>query len=235
MRSDDISGLFLPTPKGPAQAATFRVGTLAAFDPNDGSNTVVIGTSELVNLPMLVTGAEFGLEVGDIVSVRWMGNSAMIEGKIATVGGSNFGSSRTGNNSGLTQPAAGGFGITGGFVDNFVCTNGDDVAPGWARSMMIYAVGQASLHNTSGSLDNIQSSVSMTTSLSLAFGVPISTAVANTQIGSTISNINGLFACVPGQPVTFKYSVKTGNTWPLDSAAVAEMWHTITFFREELS
>lgn len=92
MISDDLGGLFAPPPDGPAQVAVFRQGVLLSFDPSDGSNTVGIGTSALPDLPMALTGAEIGYQSGDNVLVAFLGNTAMILCKIASVGSPAFGS-----------------------------------------------------------------------------------------------------------------------------------------------
>jgi hypothetical protein len=90
--TDNLASLFAPNPRGAAQEATFRVGVLLEFDNGSGANMVAIGTSQIPNLPFLLTGAEVGFESGDNVLVMILGSSLMIIGKIASVGSDAFAS-----------------------------------------------------------------------------------------------------------------------------------------------
>lgn len=230
MKSDDLSSLFAPNPRGAAMPSTYRVGVLLAFDPDDGSNQVVIGTSTLIDLPLLVTGAEIGLEPGDNVLVMYLGNSAMVVGKIATVGGPNYGLANAGKRS--VFGSLFGWGTSAG--ETALVTDTSIVVPQWAHSISVNMVGSCTIHNNSASLDNIGSQAKITglsgrllvVSGEYLTGVPIG------FFGSAHSHVALTLGVIPGETLKLAYSAFTGGSWPTDAASVANMSALVEFFRE---
>jgi hypothetical protein len=238
MLSDDVSGLFGENPKGPALPAAFRQAVLTAFDADDGSNTVQIGPSTLAepstNLPMLVTGAEIGLESGDNILVMFLGNTPMIVGKIASVGGPNYGASNNGRAGVLQSSAGSSFGSTA--AGTVVLTDTSVVVPGWARSVAVSMNGQATLNNNSGGLDNLQSQVKMHDPITGDhFSGHYPCAVPSTFEGSTTAVFDEVSAVTPGATLTFTYTIFSGTTWPARSDNIAGMTASLQFFREAAS
>lgn len=230
MQSGDLSTLFRLNPVGPALPATFRQGVLLDFDADDGSNSVGIGTSELTDLPLLVTGAEIGLEAGDNVLVMYLGNSAMIVGKIASVGGSNYGAGNSGHES--LEVNALDFGVIGGAV-TVICTD-TLVAPGWAHSARVQMAGQASLPNGSGVADTFATEVRVSCPGITPDGWADSPAASVPSGSRGTSNVTYFYTqdITPGATLTFTYAVASGHTWPPDVGASANFWVNVDFYRE---
>lgn len=229
MQSDDLSKLFKPNPKGPALPAMFRQAELLAFDADDGSNTVLIGTTEVEDLSLLVTGAQIGLEAGDNIIVMYLGNSAMIVGKIASVGGPNYGASNDGHagflSNNTSSPSASNAGVT--------VATGTIVAPGWANSASLTMLGDATLHNGSGALDNLWSVARCTrTGFADAFSGSAANAVPSTFFGSTYALFSSVIDVVPGSTMSFTYKIFAGTTWPADVNGFATLSVSAQFFRE---
>lgn len=229
MISDDLSGLFSPNPRGAALPAAFRQAVLLAFNPDDGSNTVGIGTSTLADLPLLVTGAEIGLSAGDNILVMYLGNSAMIVGKVASVGGSNYGASSVGR-AGFIRSASN-FGTTNAGTAVIVDTS--IVVPGWARSALVTMTGFASLHNSTASLDNLASQLRLACpGQSDEFSGFVDTHAPASQLTSTYAFLADLMPVIPSQILTCTYLVASGVTWAVDASASATVSVQIQFFRE---
>lgn len=71
---DDIASLFGPDPTGSAQQMRFRQGVVQSWDPVTASNTVLVGSTVLADLPVLNTSEALILDVGDAVSIAVIGD-----------------------------------------------------------------------------------------------------------------------------------------------------------------
>jgi hypothetical protein len=235
MPSDDLSSLFAPNPKGPALPASFRQAVLLSFDANDGTNTVGIGASELPNLPLLVTGAEIGLESGDNILVMYLGNSAMIVGKIATPGSANYGATLNGRFSrdGFVDNASG-FAVAASPTGTTVITETRIVVPSWANSCLLIMFGQAQMGNTSGALRALSSQVKMTCPGVIDnFSGSVATSVPNNTEDATFALFAERTDVTPGATLTFTYTLFGGaGAWPTDAGSIATMTAQLQYFRE---
>ena len=137
MLSDDLSSLFGPTPSGAQAAAQFRQGIIKTFSTVDGSNTVIVGTSILTNVPMLLTGAEVNYLAGDPVILMILGNTYMLLGKVAMVGSSQFASASV--SSASTSASTNNFAITSSAVT--ILTASIPV-PSWANRAAVILTSQ---------------------------------------------------------------------------------------------
>lgn len=229
MSSDDLSSLFGPAATGPALPMSFRQGVLTAFNSDTGANTVTLGSSTLTNLPMLVTGAEIGLTAGDNVLLSQMGNTYLIIGKVASVGGSNYGGANLGRNANEVNDANFSVNPTGTVVGTLTFT-----VPGWAHSCQLWMMGQAAIHNNSGGLDNIlgivRASCPATTD---GFTDGPITAVPSTFWGGASAMYVFTKAVVPGATLTCTFTLLTGvNTWPADALSYSSFFVLCDFYRE---
>jgi hypothetical protein len=205
---------------------------LLSFNVDDGSNTVAIGASIVPDLPMLVTGAEIGLESGDNIIVMYLGNSAMIVGKIASVGGSNYGASSAGRDAFLHN--ATNFGSANAGVT--VATDSSITVPDWAHSCLLTMTGMATLHNSTASLDNITSQVRMVCpGQDDQFSGFVDAHAPAGQLSATYALFTNNSPVVPGNTLTFTYVVSSGTTWATDAGAQAIFMCQIQFFRESVS
>lgn len=70
----DLAGLFKPPPARAAQNVQYRQGIVMAYDQSTGANTVNVGGTDLVDLPILNTSEALLLSPGDVVAVLVVGN-----------------------------------------------------------------------------------------------------------------------------------------------------------------
>jgi hypothetical protein len=147
---------------------------------------------------MLVTGAEIGLEAGDNVIVMYLGNSAMIVGKIASVGGSNYGVSNIGRNS---------FFLT---LNNFnipavvtTLLTGSVVVPDWAHSVGITLTGTVNIDYGAGTASKLTSEVRFSSpSLGDSFSDGVAQTIQPNTLGGTHASFSDNQNVTPGETCT---------------------------------
>lgn len=236
MITDNLASLFAQVPKGPAMTASFRVGRLVSFSADDGSNIVLLGTVDfgatLEDLAMLVTGAEIGLSPGDNVILMYLGNAVVIMGKIATVGGPNYGASNLGRSSADNDNTPGGFGIPLAGTIGLVPVSFP--VPGWANSALIKANAGASLHNlgTTSSTGFAVLTVHNAAGGLLAVGTQLNIQTANGFVGAMSSELNKVVGMTPNDTITLALDLHVNIAWPTDSGAGANMQAAVEFYRE---
>jgi hypothetical protein len=145
VNADDLTGLFAPDPAGLAPASNLLQGRLLTFNQSTGANTVQLGTTTLTNVPVLVTGTEVGLSAGNNVILMQIGNTYCILGRIATPGGTSFGSASqyqlAANN------VATGFALTSTFA---TLTSVSFTTPPWANTVSVLSIFAYNAKNTFG-------------------------------------------------------------------------------------
>jgi hypothetical protein len=231
MRSDDLSSLFTPNPIGPALPAAFRQAQLLAFDADDGSNTVQIGTSTIDDLPLLVTGAEIGLSAGDTVVVMYLGNTPMIVGKIASVGGPNYGASSTGHARFLDN--LNGFGISSS--GSILITDSTVTVPSWAHSAQLVAFGSAYIFNGAGvDCDFYVQFLWSDSAGNSGHSATIQGPSVAGKRNPAYAQYAELIPVGPGATLTFQLKALTSVTQPNDVNAFAGMTGYLEFYRESV-
>lgn len=233
MITDNLAPLFAGNPRGAAMSALFRVGVLAAFNADDGSNTVMIGTSEIPDLPLLATGAEIGLEAGDNVLIMYLGNTAMIVGKVATVGGPNYGASNQGRATASNDVTpVGGFGIPLAGQIGLVPVHFP--VPGWAHSALMIANAGASLHSVSTTASNAFAALTVKNGSGglIALGTQFSNGYSAGFQSAINSYLNEVVPVTPGDTVALALDLHAGVAWPTDAGAGAVMQAAVEFYRE---
>lgn len=83
MRSDDLVPLLAPDRGKPVG---FRQGVIVTWDPDDGSNTVLVGGTVVEDLPMFNTSEASLLAPGDVVGLITFGQSWAIMGRFVYPG-----------------------------------------------------------------------------------------------------------------------------------------------------
>lgn len=78
----DLTDLFTPPPPGPAQAVSYRQGTVIAFDKFTLANTIRVGGTDLTDLPILGVGETTMLGPGDVVGILVVGSTLAILGQL---------------------------------------------------------------------------------------------------------------------------------------------------------
>lgn len=209
-------------------------GTLTEFDVDTGANTVTVGQDTMTDLPLLVSGAEIGLEPGDTVVIAVLGEGTpAIMGKLATVGSTNYGSSNNGR-AGITLSATDFANSTAGVT---LIEDTSITVPTWANSALLTMFGSASMHNNSGSLDNWSSEVAMTSGAGFAHSGSMNVAVPNGSVGSTYALFSEVVAVVPDESLLFQFAIISGaHNWPTDTNAttIAGLTAQLQFFRESV-
>jgi hypothetical protein len=74
--SDDLAGLFAAPQAKPSQSIRYRQGTIISFNPVTLANTVDVGGTVLVNLPLLGVGEATLLVPGSVVGIVSIGSDA---------------------------------------------------------------------------------------------------------------------------------------------------------------
>lgn len=126
----------------------FRQGTVLAFDPTTGENTIGVAGGTLTDLPLLNIGDTVNLTVGDVVVLMRLKSSWAILGRLMVPGGA------------ALNATAVGFGSLGVSNLNFGLTTSYTVKasdlieiPAWANRMLMHATADATVENTSAAAD----------------------------------------------------------------------------------
>lgn len=146
MIADDLSGILLP-PDGPDVG--FRQGTIVAFDPATGANTVNVAGGLLTDVALLNIGDTVNLVAGDVVVLMRLRSSWAILGRLIGVPGGD-----------ALNATAVGFGSIGQSELNFglsttYAVKASDLieVPIWANRMLMHATADATVENTSAAAD----------------------------------------------------------------------------------
>ncbi|HEX6446652.1 MAG TPA: hypothetical protein VF053_16275 [Streptosporangiales bacterium] len=102
-RSDDLATVLAAAANKKADVG-FRSGTLLAWDPSTGNNTVRIANVEMTDLPVLTAGG-ISMAVGDIVGLFRYHNTYMIMGAIRSAGSGSL-QTRAATAAGLVQTSS---------------------------------------------------------------------------------------------------------------------------------
>jgi len=82
--SDDLTGLLLPPPPGPAQPMSYRQGVVLSWNEITLQNTVRVGGSIMTDLPVLGVGEATTIRAGSVVGIMTVGSTWAILGRIVT-------------------------------------------------------------------------------------------------------------------------------------------------------
>lgn len=141
MRGDDLTPLLAGKPE---QSVRFRQGTVVAWDPNTGNNTIEVGGAVLNNVPILNTGEAIVLKAGHVVGMLTWLSSWFILGRITVPGDPDFASASVAFDS--SSNIAQNFAVNTGGPHIVVSTVLD--VPAWADEALISVNVAATLHNT---------------------------------------------------------------------------------------
>lgn len=144
MRSDDISSLFQPPDK---PEIGMRQGTLLAWNPSTGANTVELAGQSFTDLPLLTSGT-LAMAVGDVIALLRFGTTYFILGTIRNAGVGTMGirSART-----TYTPGTGDFVTSGSYVSP--ATSGpvvEDVYIGKSRQALVMLSAQMTTTDCNG-------------------------------------------------------------------------------------
>lgn len=143
MITDNLATLF---PAG-QPGVRLRQGTVTAWNPNTGANTVDVGGGLLTNVPILNTGEAIALKAGHVVVLLGQGSTWFIIGRITSPGDPNFASASVafdGEHNSATN-----FSVTTTHLDK---VTGTLTVPDWADEALVTMTSQISLANTSATV-----------------------------------------------------------------------------------
>lgn len=139
MRSDDLVPLLTPPP---SDGLGFRQGEVISFNADTGSNTIQVGGTTLVDVPMLNSGEAIALSAGHVVALLTWKSSWWILGRVTLP------------NSGQFASAAVTIKNAGGQASDFLLntTQRDQVTatvdvPPWADQATVMCIGHAEADN----------------------------------------------------------------------------------------
>lgn len=142
--TDDLAPLFDKSEPG----VRFRQGTILAWNPATGENTIDVAGGQLTNVPVLNTSEAIALKAGHVVGLLGQGMAWFIIGRITPPNDPSFAGAS------LSFSAANGqftnFGLTTSLVnDAFV----NLAVPTWADEAAFFVVGACTLVNTTAAAD----------------------------------------------------------------------------------
>jgi hypothetical protein len=137
---DDLTGLFGGPP---APDSGFRQGTVQAFDPESGENTIAVAGGVLTDVDVLNIGDLVRIVPGDVVVLLRLRSSWAILGRILPVGSGQLTIGLTDTE--VDNDFAFNFAITTAFVTRASVTF---TVPEWANSALVFASMSATCHNT---------------------------------------------------------------------------------------
>jgi hypothetical protein len=221
---DDLTGLLRPPPD---PDSGFRQGTVVAFDPATGANTISVAGGVLTDVPLLNIGDTVNLAVGDVVVLMRLRSSWCVLGKVLTVGSTKFAADAVAFGSiGLSNPN---FGLT---TTHTPKVSGTVTAPAWANSALILAVADASVANTSAAADFVNMCVTID---GVSGGTPYA-AVAPAASGHPTKYGHVAASAVRQTPVTggATYTISadvwsTVGTWAAATANIVNLNATAIF------
>ncbi|WBQ02937.1 hypothetical protein [Kribbella sp. CA-293567] len=142
MISDNLAPLFDTGQPG----VRFRQGTVTAWNPSTGANTIDVAGGTLTDVPILNTGEAIALKAGHVVGLLGQGSTWFIVGRITPAGDANF------------AAASVAFGSAGAQLFNYATStsmvtkvsSNELVVPDWADEAIVIVTGNASVSNTTG-------------------------------------------------------------------------------------
>lgn len=140
MIGDDLTGLF---GKASAPDSGFRQGTVQAFDPESGQNTIAVAGGILTDVPVLNIGDLVLIVPGDVVVLLRLRSSWAILGRILPVGSGDLLLGTTSVETDADFDSN--FAITTSFVTRVSSTF---TVPQWANSVAVFATLSVSCNNT---------------------------------------------------------------------------------------
>lgn len=148
MITDNLASLF----GGDPEAVRFRQGTVLAWNPNTGANTIDVGGGTLTDVSMLTTGEAIALKPGHVVGLLLQGGSWFIIGRITAPGDPNF----AGASVAFAEANAYASGFTvPGALDSVIASTTLAVPP-WADQAAVMCTVSASVANTRTVVDFVQ-------------------------------------------------------------------------------
>ncbi len=227
MRSDDLTGLYLPE----EQTTPFRQGLVVSFNVSTGNNVINVAGAELVDLPVLNIGDTVNLLPGDTVILMKMGNAWAIMGRVITVGGDTELATGTVSVSSLSNSSSS-FQITESYVTRASVSLLPDSIPPWANLVTISATGFVTGRNSEAFAGFLYSRVVIEGVNSPETFVSALTQFERVQVGNTlVSSISGDLS-----GLTLDVSLQTKTTadtgpWDANADNVANMSALFIFTR----
>jgi hypothetical protein len=223
MISDDVAGLLMPDD---APAVRFRQGTVTAWDPATGSNTIDVAGGTLTDLPILNTGEAIALKAGHVVGLLVFGRTWFILGRITAPGDPNFAAASVAFDSAGAQA----FGFSTSTSSVIKATSSELVVPAWADEAIVMVTGMAGALNTTASLGWLAFDVGC---LGGSGGAVLADVEANRMELSAASSRNHFTGLSGGEVLTVTGSVQTNAAWAVN-ASNSMFIHAIALYKSNV-
>lgn len=218
MTTDDLTPLF----DKEAPGVRFRQGTITAWDPSNGTNTVDVAGGVLTDVPVLNTGEAIALKAGHVVGLLGQGMTWFIIGRITPANDPQF------------AGASVAFAAKNGQATNFALATSLAAksscvldVPAWADEVAIIAVGSCTLVNPTAAADFAASAVFIdgVTGPGVQCGfAPIGDAtIKNNHVGTMTASSARIY--VPGgATITCEMQIRSVNAaWTTHATNIAEI------------
>lgn len=146
MIGDDLTPLLVPRP---VPGSGFRQGTVVAFNPLTGANTISVAGGVLTDLPLLNIGDSVNIGPGDVVVLMRLRSSWAILGRVVVPGSSELARGATAVHR-VNWDTAIGYALTTSLVTQITQTR---VAPAWATYYQVHATAHMGALNSTGVQD----------------------------------------------------------------------------------
>lgn len=184
MRSDDLAPLLVPPPQN---GLSFRQGEVITFNSATGANSIDVGGTTLVDVPMLNSGEAVALKAGHIVALLTWKSSWWILGRVTLPGSDQFASAS------VLLESAGDWQTD--FTLNTTQTARASVrtaVPPWATRVSVFAVSHGNADNTTAvdAMLNIMSRIDTQSGVWRIGGQQSQMVFAGQQAGQVSSAVN---------------------------------------------
>lgn len=225
-RASDLTPLLAPAP---APTVGLRQGTVLSYDPSDGSNTISVAGAVLTDLPLLNIGDTTNLAVGDVVVIVRYGSSWAILGRLIVPGGA------------ALNTTAVDFGSLGETASNFAVStsyttkvSGTITAPAWANRVLVHASADATVENTSASLDLLTGRIVIDGAAGGTNYASVGTAAGEfaDRYASIACSAVREVPVTGGQVIDVEFDIQTSTAnWTADTGNIANLNATAVFIR----
>ena len=222
MVSDDTSPLF----DQPGPGVRFRQGTITAWNPATGQNTIDVANGTLTDVPILNTGEAIALKAGHVVGLLGQGMTWFIIGRITPSSDPSF--------AGASLSFAADTGQATNFALSTTLATKVSVSlpwPAWADEAAVMVVGTCTLVNTRPAADFATCAVFIdgVSGPGIQQGHGVNAAADNADVQSMAVATSRVLAPTSGSILCEMQIRSVGAAWGAQSSNIAGISATATF------
>lgn len=223
MNTEELAPLVVP----PGDAdLDFRAGTVLAWNPTTGQNTIDVGGAPLQDLPMLSIGDTVNIAVGDTVALLRYKSTMYIQGRIVQPGSGVLATSAI--LPATATASAGGYSITTELTKVSV----ELTAPDWSNAVTVFATLHATGRNDRGVTDYMYCRVRINGSGGAQqFGQADASPNPSYATVSTSYSASGLLPGGTSFLIEGTVNSNTGATWSAHGLNQCDLTYSVIYFR----